>query len=105
MFRPFLIRPSSGRKFFIEETIHYTVQTVQQLLKLHILYYTHCTVSSIQNSRPYDGLNEERPKHVVARTLHHVNKYYKLWLCLTYFRGYCYRLKDVRCRYVVYSRL
>ena len=23
MFRPFLIRPSSGRKFFVEETVHY----------------------------------------------------------------------------------
>ena len=32
----------------------------------------------ITNLRPDGNLKEERPKHVVAQTLHQVNKYYKL---------------------------
>jgi hypothetical protein len=38
---------------------------VKQLLKFYILCFIYCTVSSIKNLRPDDGLNEERPRHVV----------------------------------------
>jgi hypothetical protein len=49
MFRPFLIRPSSGRKFFVEKTVHFIVQFLEKTT-----FY--CTVSLTKNLRPDDGL-------------------------------------------------